>query len=158
MNKIPILFITSSYHSHMSDKRKMKSLLSLCMTPNEYRNPFKIKILDQRKSRFFFSKLDFWIFEVKLFPEFWKYLFLLSRVSFLCRRALIALYRATRGFENWKILSQQNKQKKNRKKNLTPKMVLKSLKNDFEAKKKFFLSEDFWIFCLRKFSEFSQKS
>ena len=42
------------------------------MTPNDYRNPFKIKILDQRKSRNFFSKLDFLIFEGQLFPEFLK--------------------------------------------------------------------------------------
>ena len=51
-------------------KKKTKSFLPPCNAPNDYRKPFKIKILDQRKSRFFFSKLDFWIFGVQFFPEF----------------------------------------------------------------------------------------
>ena len=46
---------------------KMKSLLPPCMTPNDCWNPFKIKIIDQKKSRNFFSKLDFWFFGRRFF-------------------------------------------------------------------------------------------
>ena len=62
----------SPYASNRYDKKKMKSYLPLCEVPNDYWNPLEIKILDHRKSRNFFSKTDFWIFEVKLFPEFEK--------------------------------------------------------------------------------------
>ena len=73
----------------MTYKKKMKSFLRSYMLPNDYLNTFKINILDQRKSQFFFSKLDFWIFKVKLFMEFgkkWK-----SLILFLPKAAIAAL-------------------------------------------------------------------
>ena len=67
----------------------MKSFLPSRMIPNDYWNPLEITIADHRKNHFFFSKMDFWIFEIKLFSEFYKN-----------EHSLSALYKALRDFLN----------------------------------------------------------